>query len=49
MNAKILVIDDELGIRRGCQRALEPLGHQVAFATSFQEGREKIAARQRTG
>jgi len=44
MNAKILVIDDELGIRRGCQRALEPLGHQVVFATSFQEGQEKIAA-----
>jgi two-component system sensor histidine kinase/response regulator len=44
MNANILVIDDELGIRRGCQRALEPLGYQVAFATSFQEGQEKIAA-----
>lgn len=44
MNAQILVIDDELGIRRGCQRALEPLGHQVAFATSFLEGQETIAA-----
>ena len=44
MNAKILVIDDELGIRRGCQRALDPLGHHVEFATSFQEGQEKIAA-----
>jgi signal transduction histidine kinase len=44
MNVNILVIDDELGIRRGCQRALEPLGYQVAFATSFQEGQEKIAA-----
>ncbi len=44
MSAKILVIDDELGIRRGCQRALEPLGHQVEFAASFQEGQEKIAA-----
>ncbi len=42
--AKILVIDDELGIRRGCQRALEPLGFEVVVANSLREGRQKVAA-----
>ncbi|MBU0702325.1 MAG: hybrid sensor histidine kinase/response regulator [Chloroflexi bacterium] len=34
----ILVIDDELGIREGCRRALEPEGYIVETATSGQEG-----------
>ena len=36
--ARILVIDDEEGIRKGCRRALEPHGFMVETAASFQEG-----------
>ncbi len=32
-SARILVIDDELGMREGCRRALAPLGHQVDVAS----------------
>jgi signal transduction histidine kinase len=42
--ARILVIDDEEGIRRGCQRALEPQGYAVAAAATFQEGLAQIRA-----
>lgn len=42
MSGKILVIDDELGIRQGCQRALEPQGFEVDKATTIQEGLIKI-------
>ncbi len=44
MEAKgnILVIDDELGIREGCQRALEPQGFTVETAATIQEGLRKI-------
>lgn len=38
----ILVVDDELGIREGCRRVLEPEGFHVETATTLQEGREKI-------
>jgi two-component system sensor histidine kinase/response regulator len=38
----ILVIDDELGIRQGCRRALEPQGFAVATAANIQEGLRKI-------
>lgn len=41
---QILVVDDELGIRRGCQRALEPEGYAVETAVSLEEGLEKIRA-----
>jgi signal transduction histidine kinase len=34
----ILVIDDELGIREGCRRVLEPAGYTVETATTGQEG-----------
>jgi two-component system sensor histidine kinase/response regulator len=40
--ANILVIDDELGIREGCRRALEPQGFTVETAASIQEGLRKI-------
>jgi two-component system cell cycle response regulator CpdR len=30
--ARILVVDDEIGIRSAVQRALEPAGHQVILA-----------------
>ncbi len=40
--ARILVIDDEDGIRRGCVRALEPHGFQVETASSFQDGLTRI-------
>lgn len=43
MNGKILVIDDELGIRQGCQRALEPQGFEVVKAATIQEGMRIIA------
>jgi len=44
MEAKsnILVIDDELGIRQGCQRALEPQGFTVETAATIQEGLRKV-------
>ncbi|MCA9969820.1 MAG: response regulator, partial [Anaerolineales bacterium] len=44
MKGSILVIDDELGIRRGCQRALQPAGYAVETAVSLAEGRAKLAA-----
>ncbi len=35
---RILVIDDEMGIREGCRRVLEPAGYLVETAASGQEG-----------
>ncbi len=40
---KILVIDDEEGIRLGCKRVLEPQGFVVEEAGSFLAGQQKIA------
>lgn len=42
--AKILVIDDELGMREGCKRALTPHGFMVDAAESGTEGLRKIRA-----
>jgi len=39
---KILVVDDELGIREGCQRALEPQGFSVDKAATMREGLQKL-------
>jgi signal transduction histidine kinase len=39
---KILVIDDEAGIRRGCHRALEPEGFIVEEASTLKDGLEII-------
>ncbi|MGQ9684536.1 MAG: ATP-binding response regulator, partial [Anaerolineae bacterium] len=44
--ARILVIDDELGMREGCRRALAPLGHQVETAADGEEGLRKVTASQ---
>jgi two-component system sensor histidine kinase/response regulator len=41
-NGKILVIDDELGIREGCRRALKPQGYEVETAATIHEGLQKI-------
>ncbi len=41
-SGKILVIDDEEGIRVGCRRALEPQGYAVDTAVSYLEGLNKI-------
>ena len=38
---KILVIDDEAGIREGCRRALSPQGYAVEVAGDATEGLEK--------
>ena len=38
----ILVIDDELGIREGCRRALEPAGFDVTLAATLEEGLNQI-------
>jgi len=38
----ILVIDDELGIREGCRRALTPQGFSVETAGNIEEGLQKI-------
>ena len=40
--ARILVIDDELGIREGCRRVLTPLGFSVEAAENGQEGLRKV-------
>ncbi len=39
---RILVIDDETGIRQGCCRVLQPQGYIVDTAENFQEGLSKI-------
>ncbi|MBL7199522.1 MAG: hybrid sensor histidine kinase/response regulator [Anaerolineae bacterium] len=38
----VLVIDDELGIRVGCQRALQNQGYRVETAASGEEGLQKL-------
>jgi signal transduction histidine kinase len=38
MTAKILVVDDEVGMREGCRRALMPQGYQVHVAEHGVEG-----------
>ena len=40
---RVLVIDDEVGIRMGCQRALSSQNYEVDSAASGEEGLEKIA------
>ena len=44
--SKILVIDDEIGIRKGCRRVLEPAGYIVDSAASFREGLNKVKQEQ---
>jgi signal transduction histidine kinase len=44
--SKILVIDDEIGIRKGCRRVLEPAGYIIDSAASFREGLNKIKQEQ---
>jgi signal transduction histidine kinase len=39
---RILIIDDETGIRQGCCRVLQPQGYEVDTADNFQEGLSKI-------
>lgn len=41
----ILVIDDELGIREGCRRVLEPQGFLVETADTLQDGLNQIRSR----
>jgi len=43
---KILVIDDEIGICKGCQRALEPQGYFVETALTIEDGLSKIMERE---
>lgn len=40
LRSTILVIDDEIGIRKGCQRVLAAEGHDVILAQSAEEGLE---------
>ena len=40
---RILVVDDELGMREGCRRILEAEGHKVTTAESGQEALEPFA------
>jgi len=42
MTANILVIDDEVGMREGCRRALTPQGFQVDVAEHGVEGLRKL-------
>jgi hypothetical protein len=39
---KILVVDDEAGIRRGCQRVLATEGHEVLVAHSVAQALEVV-------
>jgi two-component system sensor histidine kinase/response regulator len=39
---RILVIDDELGIREGCRRTLEPEGYTVDTASTGREGLRRV-------
>ncbi|MBC8332952.1 MAG: hybrid sensor histidine kinase/response regulator [Anaerolineae bacterium] len=41
-SGKILIVDDEIGIHRGVQRALEPQGYSIETATTIEEGLQKI-------
>jgi DNA-binding NtrC family response regulator len=40
--ANILIIDDEIGMRAGCQRALIPHGYRVGTAEHGPEGLRKL-------
>lgn len=42
LGGSILVIDDELGMREGCRRALTPWGLRVATAENGAEGLQKL-------
>jgi signal transduction histidine kinase len=42
-SAAILVVDDELGMREGCRRALTPLGHVVDTADDLAAARTQIS------
>ena len=41
-SGKILIVDDEVGIHRGVQRALEPQGYSIETAATLEEGLQKI-------
>jgi two-component system sensor histidine kinase/response regulator len=41
-SVRILVVDDELGIREGCRRALEPQGFTVKTAATLRDGLRQI-------
>lgn len=40
--ARILVVDDEEGMREGCRRALAPLGYRVDTAATLAEGQRLV-------
>jgi signal transduction histidine kinase len=40
--ARILVVDDELGVREGCRRVLSREGHEVVVAATGEEGWEQV-------
>ena len=40
--ARILVIDDDFGMREGCKRALQPHGFEVEVAATGEDGLRKV-------
>lgn len=46
---KVLVVDDEIGIRKGCQRVLSAEGHEVLLAEDGHEGLETLRQNPDTG
>ena len=42
IKGRILIIDDEEGVRKGCCRVLQPIGYATETAASFKEGLRKI-------
>jgi two-component system, sensor histidine kinase and response regulator len=46
IKGKILIIDDEEGVRKGCCRVLQPTGYVTETAASFHEGLQKIREEQ---
>ena len=46
IKGRILIIDDQEGVRKGCCRVLQPIGYAMETAASFQEGLQKIREQQ---
>ncbi len=43
LKARILIVDDEEGLHKGCRRVLEPHGFHIETAFTLAEAREKIS------
>ena len=46
IKGRILIIDDEEGVRKGCCRVLQPIGYTAETTASFHDGLQKIQENQ---